>query len=109
MRQIRIMVLILCAGLVSVASGQQPAGTCVNDWSEFHRTNMQRWNPCEKVLNVGNVGNLVLKWTFTTSGGVISSPAVANGVLYVGSEDHNVYALDANTGASCGATQPADM
>jgi len=30
---------------------------------------------------------------------VDSSPAVANGVVYVGSEDHNVYALDARTGA----------
>jgi outer membrane protein assembly factor BamB len=30
---------------------------------------------------------------------VVSSPAVANGVVYVGSEDHNVYALNASTGA----------
>jgi outer membrane protein assembly factor BamB len=28
-----------------------------------------------------------------------SSPAVANGVVYVGSEDNNVYALNAKTGA----------
>ena len=27
-----------------------------------------------------------------------SSPTVANGIVYVGSDDHNVYALDANTG-----------
>ena len=27
-----------------------------------------------------------------------SSPTVANGVVYVGSEDDNVYALNANTG-----------
>jgi outer membrane protein assembly factor BamB len=30
---------------------------------------------------------------------VSSSPAVANGVVYVGSGDHNVYALNASTGA----------
>jgi len=30
---------------------------------------------------------------------VTSSPAVANGVVYVGSRDRNVYALDASTGA----------
>jgi outer membrane protein assembly factor BamB len=29
----------------------------------------------------------------------LSSPAVANGVVYVGSLNHNVYALDARTGA----------
>ena len=26
------------------------------DWTEFHRDNMQRWNPYETVLGVGNVG-----------------------------------------------------
>ena len=31
--------------------------------------------------------------------GAVSSPAVANGVVYVGSADHNVYALNAGTGA----------
>ena len=31
---------------------------------------------------------------------VRSSPAVANGVMYVGSDDHKVYALDAATGAT---------
>jgi len=30
---------------------------------------------------------------------VLSSPAVANGVVYVGSFDNNVYALNAKTGA----------
>jgi len=30
---------------------------------------------------------------------VFSSPAVANGTVYVGSEDNNVYALNATTGA----------
>jgi outer membrane protein assembly factor BamB len=30
---------------------------------------------------------------------VDASPAVANGVVYVGSEDENVYALNASTGA----------
>ena len=29
-----------------------------------------------------------------------SSPAVANGVLYVGSQDSNIYAFDAGTGAA---------
>jgi outer membrane protein assembly factor BamB len=37
-------------------------------------------------------------WTYTTDGMVQSSPAVANGKLYVGSNDNNVYCLDAATG-----------
>jgi glucose dehydrogenase len=71
------------------------------DWTQFHRDNMQRWNPHETVLGVSNVGALGLKWKTSTGAffGFTSSPAVANGVVYVGSDDHNVYALNANTGA----------
>ena len=39
-------------------------------------------------------------WSFSTGDIIyVSSPAVANGVVYVGSWDHNVYALNAYTGA----------
>jgi PQQ-like domain len=40
-----------------------------------------------------------LKWKFATKGMVISSPAVAKGVVYVGSTDGNLYAVDLETGA----------
>lgn len=40
-----------------------------------------------------------IKWQFHTNGQVLSSPAIAGGTLYVGSSDHNLYALDAATGA----------
>lgn len=39
-----------------------------------------------------------LLWRYTTSGAVHSSPTVAKGVLYVGSMDGFLYALDATTG-----------
>ena len=32
------------------------------DWTQFHRDNMQRWNPYETLLGVGNVGSLQVKW-----------------------------------------------
>jgi outer membrane protein assembly factor BamB len=35
----------------------------------------------------------VLLWQIETGGGVFSSPTVVDGVLYVGSEDGNLYAL----------------
>ena len=64
---------------------------------------MQRWNPYETVLGVGNVGSLQVKWTEahppTSCHPVQSSPAVVNGVIYFGSHDNNVYALNASTGA----------
>jgi outer membrane protein assembly factor BamB len=39
-----------------------------------------------------------LRWTCATGGAVFSSPAVADGTVYVGSHDGKVYALDAATG-----------
>lgn len=42
---------------------------------------------------------LELKWEFVTGDRVLSSPAVANGVVYIGSTDKHLYALDADSGA----------
>lgn len=39
-----------------------------------------------------------LKWVFSTGGPIHSSPAVVDGTVYVGSEDHKLYAVDAATG-----------
>jgi len=39
-----------------------------------------------------------VKWKFHTAGPVISSPSVLNGVVYVGSSDHMLYAIEAATG-----------
>src|SRR5271163_197054 len=101
MKRMSVVGLLLCVCFVPVAWGQGPSW-CKFDtplWAQFHRHNMRRFDPCETVLNVHNVGNLELKWSYRTGASVTSSPAVANGVLYVGSYDHNVYALNADTGA----------
>lgn len=39
-----------------------------------------------------------VKWAFRTTGRVISTPAVVDGVVFVGSTDGNVYAVDAESG-----------
>uniref|UniRef100_UPI0013DF8955 outer membrane protein assembly factor BamB family protein n=1 Tax=Enterobacter hormaechei TaxID=158836 RepID=UPI0013DF8955 len=39
------------------------------------------------------------RWRFATGGDVQSSPETADGVVYVGSDDGNLYAIDAATGA----------
>lgn len=39
-----------------------------------------------------------LKWRFKTGGPINSSPAVADGVAYVGSHDHYIYAVDIKSG-----------
>ena len=38
------------------------------------------------------------KWKFKSKGKIFSSPAISKGVAYFGSEDHNLYAIDINTG-----------
>ena len=40
----------------------------------------------------------VVKWTFATGGAIHSSPAVVDGIVYVGSRDSYVYAIKADTG-----------
>ena len=44
-----------------------------------------------------NASNGAALWSYATGG--IDSPAVANGVVYFGSDDGNLYALNASTGA----------
>jgi serine/threonine protein kinase len=50
-------------------------------------------NPYEQILNPKTVGGLTKKWAYQTGGRVDSSPAVAGGVVYVGSTDDNLYAF----------------
>ena len=37
-------------------------------------------------------------WTFATGAALHSSPAVADGTVFIGSRDNHVYALDAASG-----------
>jgi len=90
--------------IASIATAQQPCSqpphTSVTNWAEFHFDScLTGFNPNELILGPATVGNLRLKWSYATGAAVYSSPAVANGVVYVGSTDGNFYALDASTGA----------
>ena len=70
------------------------------DWASFRYSARHKGsNPYENVLNPGNVAGIDRDWSYTTGNKVFSSPAVAGGVVYVGSYDCNLYALSAATGA----------
>ena len=59
------------------------------------RANLQRTG----VYNTKGIHQLTeLKWKFKTEGWVYSSPAIADGVVYFGSKDGNLYAVDIKTG-----------
>ena len=55
-------------------------------------------NPYENVLNTSNVSKLVLGWSYKTTNSIQTSPVIANGIVYIGSTDSYLYALDAQTG-----------
>lgn len=104
---VAVWVAILAAACWSQDSTPGPAmhgpaaGTGAASWSEFHRTNMERWNPNEHVLNVNNVAGLELKWSYSPSEDPFyarCSPAVVNGVVYFGAF-YNLFALNASDGS----------
>ena len=80
-------VLLLCALLVC--------------WPAHAQDAMFRGNPRHTGVYTGpGVPQFTrIKWQFHTRGQVFSSPVVAEGVLFVGSSDHFLYALDADSGA----------
>jgi outer membrane protein assembly factor BamB len=79
--------------------------TSVAAWPKFHYdlTN-SGYNPNETTIGTSNAPSLVQKWTGVTGGSVASSPAIANGVLYVGSNDGKLYAFDAPGVTGCSGT-----
>jgi outer membrane protein assembly factor BamB len=83
--------------------GGDPGTTRSVNWPEFgFIPSGGRFNPHERMLTPGNAHQLHKLWSFFTccSGSLCggSSATVVNGVVYVGSYDGNVYALNATTG-----------
>jgi outer membrane protein assembly factor BamB len=60
---------------------------------------MFRHDPAHTATGQSAPKNLTLRWNFTTGGAVISSPSIADGRVYVGSHDKNLYCLDTRTGS----------
>ncbi len=82
-------------------AGAQDTFTVRANWPQFHDSPRHKGvNPDENVLSAANVSGLGLDWSFTTGDSIEnSSPAVVDGIVYEGSRDGRVYALDAATGA----------
>ena len=68
------------------------------NWPQFRGGRQHDgYNSTENVLNVSNVAGLQLLWSAAIDAGQ-SSPAVASGLVYVGSDDSKLYAFNAATG-----------
>jgi outer membrane protein assembly factor BamB len=64
----------------------------VSSWSVW------RADPTHSSTAQEGPSNLTVAWKFTTNGAVISSPSVADGIVYFGSQDKNIYAIGAWSG-----------
>ncbi len=62
----------------------------------MHRANLA--NTGYQPQHPAPTNGVTTQWSVETGGSVNSSPAVADGTVYVGSRDNTVYALDAETG-----------
>lgn len=63
-------------------------------WAMFHACEKHCGvYPVKEYKDFGNV-----KWKLKTGGKIFSSPALLNGVAYIGSEDKNLYAVDVVSG-----------
>ena len=82
----------ILAGLSVVA-----LGTSSCDWVQFGFASYHGgYNPAgQNAISVANVSTLIQRFSAAAGSNVDSSPAIVNGVVYVGSDDHNLYAFDA--------------
>ena len=53
--------------------------------------------PNNTVIYPANVASLQRAWTYRTGEAIESSPMVVSGVVYTGSRDHHLFAIDART------------
>lgn len=84
----QIMTLIIISIMISAAS------LSAGDWPAF-RGNLQRTGFSQEETGYPQERPL---WTADLHCAFVSSPSVANGILYIGGRDSTLYAIDANTG-----------
>ena len=100
----RTALVMLAAVVTTIATGSVVFAA---DWPEFRfGPTHPGLNPAENAISAGNVGSLATAWTAPTGNGVYSSPSVAGGTVYVGSDDGKLYAFDAAGMTNCSPGSP---
>ena len=78
----------------NITTSDQPTSeSAIDEWS-MYRHDLQRTGTSTSPVSNGN-----LLWRFNTGDKIRSSPAIANGVVYQGTNDGYIYALNATTGS----------
>lgn len=81
-----------------------PAPAARADWPSF------RGDPALNGVAAGTLRlPLVERWSFQAGKGIVASPVVAGGRLYVGCDDHKLYCLEASSGATLWTHTAADI
>jgi outer membrane protein assembly factor BamB len=89
-----VIMILLASSCIQWIATPVHAESQVDNWSMFNHDLAHTGSS----TSITPTTNQTL-WTFTTGGAVETSPAVVNGIVYVGSDDGCVYALNAANGA----------
>jgi outer membrane protein assembly factor BamB len=85
-----ILLLVLSTTVTSFSANSAIYG---DEWSMFHH------DPLHTGEGKGSpVLTSTLLWKYTAGNSIVSSPAISGGVVYIGSDDKNLYALNATNG-----------
>jgi len=83
-----VITILVFASIISYAQKS------VTEYAMFHGDPKHLGNfPSNDFKTIGEV-----KWKFKTEGKIFSSPAVLDGIAFIGSEDDNLYAINVKTG-----------
>jgi outer membrane protein assembly factor BamB len=90
------------ASLPGCGGGDDPAGPGAIDECDWpmwgHGPSRTFSYPCDTALSPGTAGELEEMWFFNAEDAVTATPAVVDGMVYVGDWSGNFYALDLETG-----------
>ena len=105
----RSLARVFAVGLAAALTVLAPAAAfaVTGDWTQFRESQThQAHNTAELLLSDTNVHSLGLAWTGATGAAVNSSPAISNGVAYVGSSDGKLYAFAVGCATGGGTCTP---
>jgi outer membrane protein assembly factor BamB len=99
-RRVSISIGVIVALLVPAAAHAE--------WRQFHNTASRRGLTNHSGITRTESKHLGVAWNMSTGGTVKSSPVIANGILYIGSDDGKLWAINASTGAEVWSASTGD-
>jgi outer membrane protein assembly factor BamB len=96
------LVALVAAGAVAPLATTSASASTTSDWGSYLFTiGHSSDNVADTAVTKANAGTLTEAWNFTPPGvqQFITSPTVVGGVVYIGANNGNFYALDQSTGA----------